>query len=158
MTVSAIAASTSSVHRRTTTPAVRAAATMSVVAGDRVVGGVQVAHRAGGDGLADRLRPLGEEQTRPSTRRTPGQAGHRPHPLGAGVGQDFAHPGVLVLRGAARGASGAAQAAEPSVAGRASRAVVTSTANAAASLTAISASMRRSTSMPARFRPWMNRL
>ena len=57
-----------------------------------------------------------------------------------------------------------AQAASPllasaaATAGTWARAISTSEANAAASLTASSASIRRSTSMSAAFRPWMNRL
>jgi large subunit ribosomal protein L20 len=43
-------------------------------------------------------------------------------------------------------------------AGSAAFAVATIAANVAGSVTARSASMRRSTSMPARFRPWMKRL
>jgi hypothetical protein len=43
-------------------------------------------------------------------------------------------------------------------AGRAAFAVSTMAANVAGSLTARSARMRRSTSIPARFRPWIRRL
>jgi hypothetical protein len=95
-----------------------------------------------GDRLTDGRRALGEERPGAQTRRAPGQPPGRPYPLAAGVGQHSWD-----------------QAAVPSpVAGTFARAVSTSDANAPASLTASSASMRRSTSIPAALSPWMNRL
>ena len=118
----------------------------------------------------------------------PGQRPHGLDPLGAGVGQDLVGhgdimpgddeapasprtpgaPGAPSRRPAPRrgglGRSGSA-ANEGHAAfgaltssGRAALAAATSVLNVAASLTARSASTRRSTSMPASLRPWMRRL
>ena len=115
-----------------------------------------------GDRLADRLRPLGDEQAGPATRRAPGQAPHRPHPVGPGVGGDGAVRArrVAAQAVAQRAAQRAAQAGVVPAAGAGSapRATCTSAVKAAASLTASSASIRRSTSTPAALSPWTKRL
>src|SRR5690606_9944941 len=122
------------------------------------LGDAQLAHPLGGDahGLANPLGALDEEGPRAPAgrgrgRRTPGQRPNRRDPLGAGVGQLRCHPGV------ARTASQAETGALTSC-GRAAFATPTSVANAAGSLTARSASTRRSTVTSAALRPWMKRL
>ena len=113
----------------------------------------------GGEELGHRAVALDQEPALGLTHRAPGEPGHRPHPLGAGVDElrRLRAPGGVA---GTDGASAQAALSSPTgvPAGSAARAASTSTVKAAASLTAISASMRRSTSMPARPRPWMNRL
>src|SRR5581483_851345 len=97
-------------------------------------------------GLADSLRPFGQKPALPVPEGAFGEPASRLHPWGSERGQL-----------AARHRRAAQAAAVPS-AGSASLASFTRAANASASLTAISASMRRSTSISASFRPWMRRL
>src|SRR5450830_133693 len=117
---------------------------------------VYVADEVGGepDGLANSLWALRDEPPGTGARRAPRQRPHRLYPVTTGVGQygrvrALVH-GVLLATTQAAGALVSA--------GRASCATFTSTANAGASFTARSAITRRSTSTPAIFRPWMNRL
>ncbi len=115
-----------------------------------VLGEVEVAHplRRVAHGLPHALRPLDEELAVAQTRRTPGQPLDHPHPIGSGIGQQ-----VRAFGHEERQAAGALTSS-----GRLALATTTSCAKAAASFTASSASMRRSTSTPAALRPWMKRL
>ena len=119
------------------------------------VGGEQLEQGAGGQRLADRLRALDDEPPLGHTGRAAVQAADRLDP---------GRPGRRQLGGGAP--SGVRQAtsswprracARPS-AGSAARATSTSAAKAGASVTARSAMTLRSTSTPAIFRPWTNRL
>ena len=123
----------------------------------------------GGQRLAHRLRALGQERPGP----LPGSArlascraaltrgdrtlvislpaiARRPRPWSCRRGPR--------LRGQARRRAQAARCRRPGRSGSAFLATSTSAENAGGSLTASSASIRRSTSTPAIFRPWMNRL
>ena len=102
------------------------------------------------DRLAHRLRALGQE--RPVRSAPPAwPAPDRLDPLGP--------RGWRTARRVGRRRPGSGGRPRPgSRAGRLAFATSTSAAKAAGSLTASSASIRRSTSTPAAFRPWMNRL
>ena len=116
------------------------------VAGEGLGGDVDVAHARRGipHGLAHALGSLDGEAAGALTHRPLRQRPHRPHPVGPGVGQ---HRQLVQ-----------AEALAGSRAGWFALEISTSAVNAASSLTASSASMRRSTSISAAFRPWMNRL
>ena len=107
------------------------------------------------DHLTDRLRPLGQEATRLLTHRAPGQRPDCLDPLRPDVGQRGGQRGHVPALGCGRSQ---AQTAASAVAGTLARAISTSAVKAASSETASSASMRRSTSISAALRPWMNRL
>ena len=113
--------------------------------------------------LADRLWALDEEPPGPLTDRTRRDSPRNERTRSERTFVSTEVPARGVTRPAALGRPG--QAASPSAsrgcattAGTWARAISTSEVNAAASLTASSASMRRSTSISAAFRPWMNRL
>ena len=124
------------------------------VAGRGPLGGQQaVGDVAGLEGRPDPLRPLQQEAAiGPGPRRRPGELARRPHRGVAGAG-DHVH-----------GAAGAARQAlpleplEPLESFRPWRALVTRLANVRGSVTAMSARTLRSTWMPARRSPEMNRL
>ena len=101
-----------------------------------------------------RVRARRRAPGQPPSAAAPGRTGRRRRISRSG------RPGRPDARAAVAGGAQAADAAgqRPGSAGSAALAVSTSEANAASSFTASSASMRRSTSTPAAFRPWMNRL
>ncbi len=129
---------------------------------------VDVAHELGteGHGLAHGLGPLGEELTRARTHRAPGQRPHCLDPIGSGVGQHEGSRRSVCVALRCRMSRDVAQAASPAAlataalaaAGTLARDTSTSAVKAAASLTARSARILRSTSTPASLRPCMNRL
>ena len=132
------------------------------VPGERLGRHVEVEHLLGAvrHHLADRLRTLDEEAAGPLTHGAPGQCPHRLDPVRPWVGQGGRRRGhVPALRGVVRGFRWvSAQAVASAVAGTLARAISTRALKAASSLTASSASMRRSTSISAALRPWMKRL
>ena len=110
---------------------------------DGLVGGHAAKHVR-----SPRGTPAAPQASRRHARRRPGT---REGPAASAMREDGAHAADCG-RGCAGGQAAGVEA------GSAARAVSTSEANAASSFTASSASMRRSTSTPAAFRPWMNRL
>ena len=98
----------------------------------------------GGQRLAYGLRPFGQEPAVPDPKGRLGQAPGGLHPRGAGRGELAQAASTVLL--------------SPDSAGACARAVSTSVAKVAGSLTASSARTLRSTSTPATFKPWMNRL
>ena len=102
---------------------------------------------AGREGPLDRLRAVGEEEP---PLRSLGTAAQPTQLLDARVARG--------QRGLRHGVTQAETLGALTSSGRAALAVSTSALNAAMSLTARSARILRSTSTPARFRPWMKRL
>ena len=177
VTVSAIASSTCSVTKCGSSSA-SAAALREL--------GVPLERRRGHEQLDDELRPEGErlghglrtlEQEEPGLGAgiLLGELRHRAHARRARVVDHRTSLGAADEREVKPRATtkGAARTRRPSrwclvllayatfaltSAGSAALAVATIAANVAGSVTARSARMRRSTSMPARFRPWMKRL
>src|SRR5690606_41778457 len=110
--------------------------------------------------LTDAPRALCHEPTDPLPDSTTAQGPDRPDPFAARVAQQGRVGGHSALGrgGAVAQAASVSSALASDCAGTLALAISTSCAKAATSCTASSASMRRSTSISAPFRPWLNRL